>query len=102
MSKTYTNKEIKELLRSEFDAIEISQDENSYDDEFIVSAYDEYGRESTGVVEVVNTLTAIKNENDFSDDNDFLIDTIEHLINGALEEIGAYTKLAENLYWRAL
>lgn len=101
MAKTYTKDEIKELLEKHYKAESVIQSENDYEDEFHILV-DNDGNLKDIHCEVVSTMTAITNEEDFeSDKNQFLKDVIEALLNEEeLVQIGAYSKLADNLFWR--
>lgn len=100
--KNYTKEEIKQLLKKNFVAESVIQYKDDYEDEFhvLIRLPDDSFRDRH--FEVVSTMTAITNEEDFeSNKNKFLKDIIEALINEEeLVQIGAYTKLAEDLFWR--
>lgn len=102
MAKTYTKDEIKELLKEEFNAVDVYQLDCDYDDEYRVQISEEQEIQDRKHIEVVSAMTAITNEEDFeSDKNQFLKDVIEALLNEEeLVQIGAYSKLADNLFWR--
>lgn len=101
MYKTYTKEEIKELLKKylkeEGDKIaKIEECGDKY-----IACYKIDNRPITLEIEVVDTLTAIENEEPRlqKDKNDFFWSIIERLAKGKdLIQIGSYNKLAENLY----
>ena len=98
--KDYSKEEIKELLKQ---AENVVQHKDDYDDEFHILIKKGEDLFESETVEVVSAMTAIRNEDDFSDslDRQFLFDTIEALLNGEeLLQIGAYDKLADDLFWR--
>lgn len=99
--KNYTKEEIKELLKNNYNAVSVVQVESDYEDEYRVLFQDD-DIFKTVFCEVVSTMTAITNEEDFEvDKNKFLKDVIETLLNEEeLIQIGAYNKLAEDLFWR--
>lgn len=97
--ETYTKEEIKKLLKENFKAEDVYQLETDYDDEYrvILSKNQEIEKH----IEVVSTMTAIENEADFGNAKEFLLNVIESLLNKEEPvQIGAYTKLADNLFWR--
>lgn len=97
--KTYTNEEIMELLKANFNAFDVFQVPEDYNDEYRVV----FGanQENEKHIEVVSTIVAVRNEADFSDDNDYWKDICEILLSDEeLVQIGAYTKLADDLFWR--
>lgn len=102
MAKTYTKDEIKELLKEKFNAVNVYQLDCDYDDEYRVQISEEQEIQDRKHIEVVPTFTAILNEEDFQNDkNQFLKNVVEALLNQEeLVQIGAYSKLAENLFWR--
>lgn len=103
MARTYTKEEIKELLKKHYNAESVIQSEDDYEDEFhILLRESNKNGFSSLTVEVVSTMTAITNEEDFSENkNQFLKDVIEALLNEEeLVQIGAYNKLADDLFWR--
>jgi hypothetical protein len=105
MAKTYTKKKITNLLQCVFKEGEVYQTDLDNDDEFHISFWEKGRVKDIKTVEVVNTLAAIKSEADFTPQNktDFLTNVIEALLNEEeLVQIGAYTKLADNLFWREL
>lgn len=80
--KNYTKEEIKQLLKKNFVAESVIQSEDDYEDEFhvLIRLPDDSLRDRH--FEVVSTMTAITNEEDFeSNKNKFLKDIIEALIN---------------------
>ena len=100
--KSYTKDEVKELLQENFKAFSVYQLDCDYEDEYRVQILEEQEIQDRMHVKVVSTLTAIKNEADFSDDNNYWKDIVEILLSGEeLVQIGAYTKLADDLFWRA-
>lgn len=103
--KDYTKEEIKELLKQRYDAVSVIQHEDDYDDEFhiLIRKTNDEGFESE-MVEVVSTMTAITNQEDFeAKKNQFLKDVIEALLNEEeLVQIGDYNKLADDLFWREI
>lgn len=101
--KDYSKEEIKELLKQHYKAENVVQHKDDYDDEFHILIKKGEDLFESEKVEVVSAMTAIRNEDDFSDslDRQFLFDTIEALLNGEeLLQIGAYDKLADDLFWR--
>lgn len=102
--KDYSKEEIKELLKQHYKAESVVQYEDDYNDEFhILIRTGEIHDFESKTVEAVSTMTAVRNEDSFSDSHDrqFLFDTIEALLNGEeLVQIGAYNKLADDLFWR--
>ena len=105
MAKTYTKEEIINLLQDVFKKGEVYQTDIDNDDEFHISFWEKGRVKDLKTVEVVSTILAIKNEADFTpqDKTEFLTNVIEALLNGGeLVQIGAYTKLADNLFWRGL
>ena len=98
--KDYTKEEIKELLKKHYKAESVIQSEDDYEDEFHVLVNDDNFKDIH--CEVVSTMTAITNQEDFeTDKNQFLRNVIEALLNKEeLLQIGAYSKLAEDLFWR--
>ena len=100
--KNYTKEEIKKLLKKNFVAESVIQSEEDYEDEFhiLIKLPDDSFRDRQ--IEVVSTMTAITNQEDFeTDKNKYLKDVIEALLNEEeLVQIGAYSKLAEDLFWR--
>lgn len=94
--KKYNKKEIIEILKEYFNA-EIFQIKEDYDDEyrFIIDGDEKH-------IEVVDTLTAIKNVEDFEDNkNEFLWEIIKDLIKfKEIPKIAFYTKIAKDLYYR--
>lgn len=103
MAKIYTRDEVKELLKGRFPKGEVFQTELDYNDEYNISFWEDEKVVDLKKVEVVSTMTAIKNEADFGDGKEFLLNVIEALLNEEeLLKIGAYAKLADDLFWRAL
>lgn len=100
--KDYTKEEVIKLLKQNFEALAVYQLACDYDDEYRVLN----SKEEIQQFEVVSTMTAITNEEDFQTDKDknkFLKDVIETLLKeDELLQIGAYSKLAEDLFWREL
>lgn len=92
----YSKREISIKLVDYFQAGTYQLKED-YDNEYYV-----IGKDEDKHIEVVNTKVAISNEEDFAQNkNEFLWDVIEKFIdNGEPEEIGAYKKIAKNLYYR--
>lgn len=103
MAKTYTKEEIRKIVASKFktSAMNVYQLDVDYDDEYRIKSDDNQEIADRKHIEVVNTITAIKNEADFSGEKQFLLDTIEALLNEEeLVQIGAYNKLADDLFYR--
>ena len=101
MAKNYTRDEVKELLKGRYQKGEVFQTELDYNNEYNISFWEDEKVVDLKKVEVVSTMTAIKNEADFGDEKEFLLNVIESLLNEEeLVQIGAYTKLAEDLFWR--
>lgn len=102
--RTYTKTEIRELVAKHYntDPINVYQLDIDYDDEFRVKISEEQEIQDRKHIEVVSTMTAITNQEDFeADKNKFLKDVIEALLNEEeLVQIGDYNKLAEDLFWR--
>ena len=99
--KNYTKEKIKKLLKGRFTKGEVFQTELDYNNEYNISFWEDEKVVDLKKVEVVSTMTAIKNEADFGDGKEFLLNVIEALLNEEeLVQIGAYSKLAEDLFWR--
>lgn len=93
----YAKSEIIELLSKNFDAKDVYQIPSDYDDEYHIKFKNNRERH----IEVVNLKTAINNEADFGDTLEFYKNLVEAFVNNEeIVQIGAYTKLAENLFWR--
>lgn len=93
----YAKSEIIELLSKNFDAKDVYQIPSDYDDEYHIKFKNNRERH----IEVVSLKEAINNEADFGDALEFYKNLVEAFVNNEeIVQIGAYTKLAENLFWR--
>ena len=93
----YAKSEIIELLSKNFDAKDVYQIPSDYDDEYHIKFKNNRERH----IEVVSLKEAISNEADFGDVLEFYKNLVEAFVNNEeIVQIGAYTKLAENLFWR--
>lgn len=93
----YAKLDIIELLSKNFNTKDVYQVSSDYDDEYHIK----FKNNREKHIEVVSLKEAINNEKDFGDTLEFYKDLVEAFINGEeIIQIGAYTKLAENLFWR--
>lgn len=93
----YAKSEIIELLNKNFDAKDVYQIPSDYDDEYHIK----FKNNREKHIEVVSLKEAISNEADFGDVLEFYKNLVEAFVNNEeIVQIGAYTKLAENLFWR--
>mgnify|MGYP003571275704 CR=1 FL=1 len=93
----YAKSEIIELLNKNFDAKDVYQIPSDYDDEYHIK----FKNNREKHIEVVSLKEAISNEADFGDALEFYKNLVEAFVNNEeIVQIGAYTKLAENLFWR--
>lgn len=93
----YAKSEIIKLLSKNFDAKDVYQIPSDYDDEYHIK----FKNNREKHIEVVSLKEAISNEVDFGDALEFYKNLVEAFVNNEeIVQIGAYTKLAENLFWR--
>lgn len=107
MAKTYefyTEEEKLSLLRNYFGR-EVVHWQHDYDNEYhVIPVNQENGNKK---IEIVNTKVAIEHEKAAFDKEEFLEDLVEALVNELngeeeLLQIGAFTKIANDIWYREL
>lgn len=102
--KDYTKEEIRKIIAKRYNTspINVYQLDSDYDDEYRIKSDDYQEITDRKHIEVVSVKTAIRNEEDFCENrNEWLWSVIETLLNEEeLVQIGAYNKLAEDLFYR--